>query len=664
LNSGEHDDTQALTRFYLPLLAVAGVGLVLLYAVLLVAGLGARYFMIEWAGTLLLLVFCARAVLADYGRWVRMGFFLFFAAAIPGALIAAGVFLRNREITVHAFILFGLCMLGWKLLEPVVEQCTGHTGRQPARRKKFVFVPTFPYLDIYETTEPGGLAFSGDALVTLVVFGTLIFAAGDYLRLSQGYRNIFSPMPFALGFYAIAGGLMSLSKLVQRVRETPGSVRLEGGFLRSWAGAMLAVLAICALLAYFLPKTPVIGTGSWMARGMNDRAQQYKNRFNLPESKTTYDFSHNPQGTAPLGGHGSADSPGVGKVPGASQRAVGPDPRPTQNPKDRALDLLYNAATSFEGNAPGQQAGSPQGGQSSGNAGQNNAGGTTPGKGSPSKQNGHSDASGKNGGSGQSNQSNQSGKSGNNQQGASSRQPPQHGQSNNKLRQLGQALKNRPDRLLKLLLFLLLALLAAFAVALLLFRVIRRYIWYGLATLFRLLWGWLRERGTRLLAPFRARIRQARRERRIQQLMADMQPFAYPFADAESKSNDDIARAAYAAFLAHLWTLGYERREAETDFDFASRLARQTKLDERAVMTITLGCVRSEFSPTPLSAAELAQVQTAFVQLIDAITSRILEDARPEKMAAYCRLQAERQLAREELRDYPEPAEPVPASLI
>ena len=647
LNSSERDDTHSLTMFYLPLLAVAGVGLVMLYAVFLLAGIGSGYYVAEWALMLLLLVFCARAVLADYSRWVRLGFFLFFAAAIPGALIAAGVYLRSLPITLHAFVLFGLCMLGWKLLEPVVEQCTGHTGREPVRRKKIVFAPTFPFIDIYETTDPGGLAFSGDALVALVVFGTLIFATGDYLRLSQGYAGILSPMPFALAFYAIAGGLISLSKLVQRVRETPGSVRLEGGFIRTWASAMLTVLAICALLAYFLPKSPVIGTGSWMAGGINDRAQQYRNRFNLPESKTTYDFSRNPRGKAPFGGRGPADAPGVGKVPGSAKRAVGPDSRPTNNPKETALDLLYKAATSFESNPQEQLAGSRQGGQSGGDAGKNNAGGNTPGKGSQSKKNGSSGISGN---SNQSDQSDRSDQSDKNQNASSPQQPPQNGQSNDKSDQLKQALKNRPDRLLKLLLILLLALLIALALALLLFRVIRRYIWYQLANLARQLWGWAGERLNRVLAPYRERARQARHERRVLHLMAGIQPFTDPFANTEGKSNDDIARAAYAAFLAHLWLLGYERRESETDFDFAARLRDQAKFDERAVMEITMGCVRSEFSSTPLTDAELAQVQRAYGQIIDAVGARIPEDARPEKMDAYRRLLAERQLAREDAR--------------
>jgi len=446
-------------------------------------------------------------------------------------------------------------------------------------------------------------------------------------------------MPFALAFYMMAGGLISLSYLVQRVRETPGAVRLEGGFLRSWATAMLAVLAVCALLAWFLPKSPVIGTGSWMARGMNDRTERYKDRFNLPERKTTYDFTHDPEGKAPFGGSGQSNAPGVGKVPGSNKRAVGPDPNPTRNPKEDALDLLYKAATSFEGNAKERQAGSSQGGQSGGDSGKHNAGGNTPGKGDVSQNSGSSGGSGKSGSSGQSDKSGDNG---------SSQQPPPKGQDNDKATQLMQALKDRPDRLLKLLVFLLLALLAAFALALLLFRVLRRYIWYGLAMLFSLLWAWLRGRAARLLAPFVQRARHARRERRLGQLMTGMQPFADPFANTEGKSPDEIVRSAYTAFLAHLWLLGYERREAETDFDFGARLARLAKLDERAVMEITMGRVRSEFSPTPLSAAELAQVQRAFTQLIESIDSRIPEDARPEKMAAYRRLLAERQLAREE----------------
>ncbi|MHB0936996.1 MAG: DUF4129 domain-containing protein [Armatimonadota bacterium] len=651
MSSVERDDTKTLTRFYLPLLAVAGVGLVMLYAVFLLAGIGSGYYFIEWALMMGLLLFCARAVLADYGRWVRLGFFLFFAAAVPGAIIVAGVTLKSLPITLHAFILFGLCMFGWKLLEPVVEQCTGHTGRALVKRKKIVFVPTFPFVDIYETTEPGGLAFSGDALVALVVFGTLIFALGDFLRLSQGYTGIMSAMPFALGFYAIAGGLISLSKLVQRVQETPGSVRLEGGFLRSWAGAMLAVLAVSALLAWFLPKSPVIGTGSWMAGGVNNQAQRYKDRFNLPESKTTYDFSRNPQGRAPFGGRGPSDAPGEGKVPGSSKRAVGPDPRPTKNPKETALDLAYKAATSFEGNQPERQAGGQGKGQSGGDSGQNNSGGKTPGKGDQSKNNdksGGSGGSGNDGGSGKSDKSDQSGKSDQDGKDGSSPQQPENGQSDNKQNQLAQALKNRPDRLLKLLLFLLLALLAAFALALLLFRVLRKYIWYQLANLFRQLWGWACERWGRMLGPYRERSRQARRERRILQIMEGLQPFTDPFTNTAAKTPDDVARAAYAALLAHLWLLGYERRESETDFDFAARLARQAKLDERAIMELTMGCVRSEFSPTPLTAAELAQVQRAYSQLIDSINARIPKDARLEKMDAYRRLLAERQYVREE----------------
>jgi len=602
-----------LTRFFLPLLAVVGVGLVMLYAVLLTAGAGGGYYLVEWALMMALLLFCARAVLAEYGRWVRLGFFLFFAAAIPGALIAAGVYLHSLAITAHAFVLFGACMLGWKLLEPVVEQCTGHTGRAPVKRKKIVFAPTFPFIDIYETAEPGGLAFSGDGLAALLVFGTLIFAAGDYLRLSRGFSRVLPPMPFALAFYAVAGGLISLSKLVQRVRETPGSVRLEGGFLRSWAGAMLAVLAICALLAWLLPKSPVIGTGSWVAGG----ARQLKDRVSLPESRMTYDDSRDTQATAPLGGRGPSDAAGVGKTPG-KQRAVRPNHNPTKNPRDKAIDLLYNAATSFEGKSQQQE-------------------GDSPGKGSQSKAGG-SEGSGE-GQSDMSDRSDQSDHSG-------------------KQNQLMQALKNRPDRLLKLLLFLLLALLAAFALALLLFRVLRRYIWYGLAMLSSLLWAWVRARAASLLSPFVRRIRHARRERRLRLLMAGMQPFADPFAGAEGKPHKEIIRAAYAAFLAHLWLLGYERREAETDFDFAARLARQAKLDERAVMELTMGCVRSEFSPTPLTATGLVQVQRAYAQLIDIIDTRIPEEVRPEKMAAYRRLLAERQLAREEQQKNTPAAEP------
>lgn len=652
LSTVDHDNTRILIRFTLPLLAVSGVGLVMLYAVLLLAGMGSGYYFIEWALMMGLLLFCARAVLADYGRWVRMGFFLFFAAAIPGAIIAAGVYLRRQEIVSHAFILFGLCMFGWKLLEPVVEQCTGHTGRDPAKRKKIVFTPTFPFIDIYETTGPGGLAFSGDALVALVVFGTLIFALGDYLRLSQGYENILSPMPFALVFYGICGGLISLSKLVQRVQETPGSVRLEGGFLRSWTGAMLAVLAVAALLAWLLPKYLVIGTGRWMAGGIGNQARRYQDRINLPESNTEYDLSRGPQEKAPFGGRGPSDAPGVGKVPGSEKRAVGPDPLPTKNPQETALDLMYRAATSFEGDR--QQAGGPGKGQSGGDSGQNNAGGNTPGEGDQSKD-GKAGGSGGKDGSGQSGKSDmpdmsdmsdQSDRSDNN---ASSPSPGQQ----DKQHQLAQALKDRPDRLLKLLTFLLLALLLALALALLLISVLRKYIWHQLANLFRQLWAWAGERWGKALGPYRKQRRQAQRERRIQQLMEGIQPFIDPFADSTEKTPGNITRAAYAAFLAHLWLLGYERREAETDFDFAARLARQAKLDERAVMELTMGCVRSEYSPTPLTAAELAQVQRAYAQLTESINARIPEDARLEKMAAYRRSVAERQYAQEETAKVP-----------
>ena len=635
-NSGDRDKADRLISRDIPLLALGSVGMLLCYAVLILGGLGSGWFITEWLLAMLLLVFCVRAVLAEYTLLVRKAIFLFLATGVPLVLILFGVYTRNTLIVTHAFVLCGMCMIGWVLLEPLVAQCTGHTDSMIKYRRQLESDPSAAQ----RMRKPAGLAFSGDALVALILAGTLVFSLGEYLRQGQEYP-IFPPTLFALAFYLCAGALISLSKLAQRVQEIPGSVRVEPGFARTWVSGMLAVLVVCGLLALLLPKAPIMHTARWMA----ERTQDSTARFDDTPWHSPPPGDGHPSQRAPFGGQGTNPAPGVGRVPRGGRTPGGGETRPPAN--DRALDFAYKVVTAFEkGGAGGGQPSADndgQPGEDNGSQGGGNARGSgeTPGQNGGQGEGGQGD-----GGSG-----NQPPRAG--QQPADERQQtPPASSTEMKSERLKQALEDNPARWLKLLAAGLLGLVVLLGAVMLVLIMVRRHIWYLLANLLRQLGGWLRGKVSRALAPFFARLAQQRREHRIQAIMQHLHLFDDPFAHTAGRSGGELSRAAYAAFLAHMWLLGYERRPADTEFLFATRLC-DAGLAEKPVWAITMGYVRAEFSPTPLNDAELAEMRQALQQIAEVVNTRLADDTRRERIAGYCRLLAERQIEQGEISKEP-----------
>ncbi len=651
-NSGDRDATDGVASRHIPALAVAGVGLLLLYAVVMLYGITrGRIFGVEWLVAMALLICCARAVLADYSRLVRFVCFLVFAAIMPGAVVLVAAYQRSGVLVSHAFVLFALCVAGWKLLEPVVEQCTGcTTAMAPRPRRHLAVLPRFPFIRVYEKVAPAGLAYSGDALLTLIVVGTALFSLAEFLRLNRGLTGILSPLPFALLFYLIAGGLLSLSKLVQRLRETPGTVRLESGFIRRWAGVMLTVLAVCGALAMVLPKQPVIGSGRWVVSQADERTRGFRPHPAdwQPRAHPTPDGR--PTSRMPFGGRGDQPAGGGTGTPGET-RGV---PTGDGGPADAAATLLRDAATAFEQDA--QQTGNTGG--SAGEAQSAPPGPPKPGDGQSAGSGGGRSGQGESGqsgggtGGGRSNTAGSGTADGMASPSGASSHPDERGGAT-PMEELRQALRGRPDRQIKLAAVLLIALAMLAGLVLLAVILVRRHVWYLLVNLWRLVSEWAGARLCRWLGPWRECARLRRREARLQQLMAGLHPFDDPFARAAHTG--DLPAALFTAFQAHAWLLGYERKPAETAFAFATRLADLSGLEGKAIWEITMGCVRTEFSPTPLSAVDLQQLNDAYARLTAAILARLPAETLPERREAYRRLLAERQLDREAAASPPEP---------
>ncbi len=642
-NFGDQDESSEITTRHIPVLAVAAVGLMLLYAVVALAGIGSGAFLIEFGAAMLMTGVGARAVVADYSHATRTMILLFGIGGTSGLLMLAGARLGNSTLALHGLVLFALCAVGWLLVIPLVEQCSGRAQSGVGQM----------------------LAKHNDAVVALVIIGTLEFCVGESLR--RGYGNmLLSPTPYALAFFIAAGALVSLGKLVQRVRETPGSVRVADGFTRMWLGAMLAVLAACGFAAMILPKMPVQAMGRWTYDRVigTPTARQ-------PGSNTTHESPTPSHGTSPFGGWGKNGAP--------ASRGVTPSAGGT-DPLSNALDAADRVARSFEtskqtgnsslgtggatmpspsssrndgqrNNASTAQSPDHTGTSSNGNAGKSSAQGTGTAAGGNTGK-----STGQGSGSAAPNATDRAhpgpfGKSATARPGASAQSgndkstvSPLTPQQQQKLDKLKKTLKDNPLRLLKLVLLVLLATALFVAASLLLVGAVRRYLWALLVSLARQLGAWGRFALMRWLGPYRARRAARRREQRIQQHLTGMHPFENPFCTTPELPPVEMARAAYGVFLAYLWLLGFERRESETGFLFATRVCDTSRLEAKAVGTIAVECVRAEFSGSPLTGAELAQLRTALETIIAAITERMPDEERETKMQEYRRLLAERQV--------------------
>ena len=605
-NSGGQVEPDRLVTAYIPTLAVAAVGVLLFYATIAPAQAREVSFLPEWCIGVVVAIAGARAAVARYPRVYRMAVAGTTIFLIPGIVLAIGISSAEAIYMLHAAAIFVLAGMAWALVIPVVEQCTGQV---PERGRILRACPILtwrpPFITTYVAAEQS--SFSGEALGALMTVGAIGFAAASWAY-AMDKASVPNPLPYALLFFAITMGLASLSKLVQRLRETrSSSVLIASDFLRMWATWTLVVLVACGIVAAILPKQPLTVPVRWAGKTALARLTGKSSVPVTPEAEQPAGYTYLPGAEVP-----DREGPGAIRVPGEAT-SLGAKIRGALSPigqrlregglriPDSVLNILLRVATLFEPQKTGTgyviEHGAPRPVPV---AARQEARRSTP-------------AAPK----------------------LTMAQPAA------KARQLRRALSDKPLRIVKVVLALALTGAVLWFSTLL----VRRYIWRTLAASAR----WVvRVAGLllkRLVHPLQARLARVRRKHRISRLIrSGIDPFLDPFEQTARQPIEEITRRAYSSFLAHAWLAGAERKESQTAYDFARYICKSSLFDPKAVWTITNACVHAGFSQSTLSDAQLAQLRAALKSAADSACVRVQQKELPARKLAYRRMLAEREL--------------------
>lgn len=659
-NSGGPGDSNELITFYIPVLALALVGVPLCYFVLALNASGASRPFFELGFAAVVAVLAMQGTLSGERGFVR-GVAIVCNIVLPLGMVLLSLRPFNSELFGHGVMTLLFAAIAW-LPVAVVTDMVGPILRV---RQEGAAAP------------PVKISFPPPSVIVIGIIGGILFMMHEaFLR---GGESLPTPIPFAIIFFLVALALISLSKLLQKAHETPYQpITIAEDFAHQWIGLMLVALVIAGLLAFLLPKQAL---RRWVERREAQQQQQASNRRSpLPglrpetgEGKRT-ETRHRP-GTGP----GSDRQPQSRDL--ARQRP-GQQPSPQQRPAP-------NGKSTNPDKGNGQSPTGTGNGKSPAGKGQGNAGDAQPGAGTDARGTG-----GKGGrGAGQpdqqpgakapapttepGNEKSNTAKPGNDPFAALKRAldrmllrledaaleglkqtmvfgeehppvvkspntPPTAESVRRKADEARQLIRQNPWRLLKVL---PVALLLGLGIAVLVMAFWRHRGHPGRALsaighAVRQLLGYI-------VAPWRKKQHQRTYDEEIARLMAEDDPFADPFTHDPPLPPEELAQAAYRTFLACLWLQGHTRKENQTEWDFAEWLCEHARLPRAPIRTITDAYVRGHYAARPLGAAELAALQQALQQIITHVTGPIPEDELTEKQTTY-----RRQLAEDKYRSF------------
>lgn len=686
LNSGNQDDSDRLVTYHIPALAIAMIAVPLLYLVIAFSTDAVHQFYLEWLAFLLLAIWILRGLITKQNAlliWLGV----IANIVMPIALVITGFFTHQTLLAAHGSALAVLGALAWVPGLIVLESTGGALMRIHQRERSEESPLTYQ-------------SFSRALLVLVLLIGTAIFMYGEFA--ASGDNSTPKPLIFAIPFYLLVWATISLSKLVQKTYQAPHHpIVVPNSFISTWVGAMIGVLLIGSLIALVLPKHPL---NTLMSRndgapsscpincppgfrpvntppdaryqGPTHNYQLNNLPGNRPNNRPTAPGQHqndpsgntkssntptqpgrespSPDGT-PQDSHGKGDPASNDSQhpssPGSPPNATpadgnGPGTAPPQAQSyakglkgllqrlaETGLDALRAIATAGERKQPQPH-------------GQSNPG-MIPGGSSRNADSPQPQGQGQQQQPGQPGQPQQGGKNPpqtqQHQQTHQPPPPPPTAEERLKAKQeiLKKLLHDNPWRLVKIIAFVLL--------------------W--IITLFVMFYSrrlkenhWLKRFGRWLLrpiqpiidfftTPFRERLDLNRREREIARLMREYDPFADPFEQADRLAQPQLIPAVYATFLAYLWLAGYERKAAQTEFDFAEWLEEHTPINARAVWTITRCCAGALYAQAKLTAEEFNKLHTALQTLIHEIEGKIPVDQRDARKERYRYREAERKYA-------------------
>jgi hypothetical protein len=766
--SNEPGETDLVRERILPALALGAVGILFLYVTVAVYADSGTILGVEWLMAMSIATLGVRASLQEAPRSERVLLVVLPGVLLPLLCLGAGMAARQGSWMLHGLALFGYVLIATKLSVSTVEQCSGRAEPSPTPRRHPKAPTTADSIAVDAPAAPPAPRFSVEALVTLLLAGLVAFILGDVARADGSAAVPPSPLLFAIPFFGLIGALLSLCKLLQRVHELPGAVRIADGFTRQWMRAMLAILLASGLLALLLPKAPIMQAGQALRESQTGTRAATPPSWTMPFTSLSPPSQASPSPTAtsyaPIGGQGTGTAAGRHTLPGQETRyAPGPADRSLGAQTTRVIvttvESLQKVATAFEQDpngkytTPGTQGATgessqqpptqtpapppsstpsaahrqtptsvrqpnmtaptpsqtpttpaspanghagtaqqptptPPTGQSSSPASTGSLKSSTPARPSvpppspsttpapttpakpstnpatppPSHQPGTPEKSttptstpkpdaSQAANPGQTKTTKRSpGKGGHTNSPASSRTTahpkaaasPEQQAVQRSWQRLLELVRADPRRLLKVLIVLLLAVALLGGVIALLVAGWRHYLGQLFSNLWHFILTTLSRLVTRWLNPWRARISAQRHEREVQQMMEALDPFTDPFTYSAGRPPGEVLNSAYSTFVAHMWIAGYERRPAETAYDFAQRLADVPTFDEKAVWALTRGCVQAEYSPdSPISPDELTFLREALQTLTLAVQDHMSPENYQARKLDYCRRLAE-----------------------
>ncbi len=676
-NSGTRDETDLTLARIAALLSVIIVGLPAWYLLLRADNL--RIYlpeMLVYVGLSLLFLWCSMIGATRLLGWLS----LLGNILVPIGIVLLGIW-KGPALAAHGLVLLVFCLLAW-LPVGILQESLG-----------FIFRRAESILDSRKA-PPGPPPASNASLIIAMIIGGLIFIGGGA---SQPHRLLTAG--FAVAFFLLAFALLSLVKLLHKAgisQQQP--IIISADFARRWVLAMLGVLLIGAAIAMLLPQQPYRHLRNALHRAQQQREQREASPGQQPSTEHTGRQAPAPGADNSVHRTSPSSSPSARRpapnTPGSPQvsehtSAPGKDggrPKPQQNTGETSDKPSSNTGVKQGTPSPsasGKPAASDAGQQTSDKSGKEQAGDGKPGqekdpsatsstqKQPPGRQGEGSSTSGQP-------------SSGSHGQGDSGAGKPTvevvrpwegladvpreeqwrqiserlryswwdallrmatlgegravsaphgtvngHGQPvegmqvrvrevtpdlvNERREQLRQALREQPLRWLKLL--AILALYVATLAAIIAFFVRRR-----------------------------RRTRPPSREEEVKQIMAELHPFADPFATLQDPQPAELAAAVYASFIAYLWLRDLEKQPEQTEFDFAQRVVQYAPppLHAEAVWTITRLCTRLQYADRPLSDAEYNDLRDALHQVKRDTLAFLPEKMRVTRQQEYLRHLAER----------------------
>ncbi|HEX2949058.1 MAG TPA: hypothetical protein VHV83_05760, partial [Armatimonadota bacterium] len=299
LNSGNQDGDNNLVTAYIPLLATVAVQAPVLYIVLLLANESQNAYYLEWFASVVLSVLGLRFTITR--EFINLRWLAILAnGLLPITMLITGALSHTPMLIIHGSALLLLLLPAWVPVLLVFET----TGKQ-LRQLNGGGTPSTD-----NTISPPPTR----AILTLViVIGTIIFTCCGANKTAV---TVVSPIPFALLFFLSSLGLLSLTKLVQKVHETPQQpITFAPEFVHRWLYFSCVILLIALVAALLLPKPPL----KW-AHSLGSRVPSQQNSgMGSSRHQLSTGNTHNDHGTThnmhPSSGNRSATPSARGMTP-------------------------------------------------------------------------------------------------------------------------------------------------------------------------------------------------------------------------------------------------------------------------------------------------------------------------------------------------------------